>query len=100
MEEEPIASYGYVTADPTEIKTSRLDAIKALSDGLFRKLLALIIILGGGAFLWNKADPAQVKAYVYGMISVAIGFYFNTSQSSQDKTKQIQDMAKKGGKIS
>jgi hypothetical protein len=58
----------------------------------FRKLLALILILGGGAFLWIKADSAQVVAYVFGLISTAVGYFFNTTQSSQDKTKQIQDL--------
>jgi hypothetical protein len=61
----------------------------------FRKLLALIVILGGGAYLWRKAESAQVIAYVFGIMSTAIGYFFNTTQSSQDKTKQIQDLTKK-----
>lgn len=61
----------------------------------FRKLLALIVILGGGAFLWLKAPAAQVVAYVFGLISTAVGYFFNTTQSSQDKTKKIDELTKK-----
>lgn len=60
----------------------------------FRKLLALIVILGGGAFLWLKAPAAQVVAYVFGLISTAVGYFFNTTQSSQDKTKMIDELTK------
>jgi len=61
----------------------------------FRKLLALIIILGGGAFLWLRADAAQVVAYVFGLISTAVGYFFNTTQSSQDKSQKIDELTKK-----
>jgi len=61
----------------------------------FRKFLALIIVLGGGAFLWLKADAAQVVAYVFGLISTAVGYFFNTTQSSQDKNKKIDELTKK-----
>jgi len=61
----------------------------------FRKLLALIVILGGGAFLWLKADASQVVAYVFGLISTAVGYFFNTTQSSQDKNKKIDELTKK-----
>jgi hypothetical protein len=77
-----------------EVKESRIAEIRDKAD--FRKLLALIIILGGGAYLWIEADSDQVIAYVFGIMSVAIGYFFNTSQSSQDKTKQISDLTKKG----
>jgi hypothetical protein len=74
-------------------ETGKIAEIRDKAD--FRKLLALIIILGGGAYLWTKADPAQVIAYVFGIMSVAIGYFFNTTQSSQDKTKQISDLTKR-----
>lgn len=69
-----------------------IKTFKEITDGLFRKLLALIIIIGGGSYLWIKAPHGEVKAYVFGVISVAVGFYFNTSQGSSDKTKQIEKL--------
>lgn len=72
-----------------ELKVSKIGELKEKAD--FRKLLALIVILGGGAFLWLKADPVQVVAYVFGLISTAVGYFFNTTQSSQDKDKRLAD---------
>jgi len=74
-------------------KIGKFAEIKDKAD--FRKLLALIIILGGGAYLWTKADSAQVIAYVFGIMSTAIGYFFSTTQSSQEKSKQITDLTQK-----
>lgn len=91
MEEQEASEQLSVISD--QKKPDKLALIKDKAD--FRKLLALIIILGGGAYLWVEADPDQVIAYVFGIMSTAIGYFFNTTQSSQDKTKQITDLAKK-----
>lgn len=78
------------TTRELDVKQGRVSELRDKAD--FRKLLALILIIGGGAFLWIKADSAQVVAYVFGLISTAVGYFFNTTQSSQDKTKQIQEL--------
>jgi len=67
-----------------------LATIKDLTDGIFRKFLALIIVVGGGFYLWEKAPAGEVRVYVVSLISVAVGFYFGTSQGSSEKSKQIE----------
>jgi len=79
-----------------ELNVERAGKLGELRDKAdFRKLLALIIILGGGAYLWIEADSDQVIAYVFGIMSTAIGYFFSTTQSSQEKSKQITDLTKK-----
>ena len=74
-----------------------IDQIKDLTDGIFRKFLALIIVIGGGWYLWEKAPEGEVRVYVVSLISVAVGFYFGTSQGSSDKGKQIERLTENGG---
>ena len=70
---------------------------KAITDGLFRKLYALILTVGAGYFLWEaafqKEEASQVMLIGVGfvtnaVITVLISFFFGTSQSSQDKEKK------------
>jgi len=82
--------------EDTDLKVEKIGKFAEVKDRAdFRKLLALIIILGGGAYLWTKADSAQVIAYVFGIMSTAIGYFFSTTQSSQEKSKQITDLTQK-----
>lgn len=69
-----------------------MNTFKELTDGLFRKILALILVVGGGWYLWIAAPKGEVKAYVFSLISVAVGFYFGTSQGSSDKAKQLKEI--------
>ena len=69
-----------------------IDKYKAVTDGIFRKILALVIIIGAGSFLFDiaKADTdTEIKmaivGYAFGVITTVIAFYYGTSQSSQDK---------------
>ena len=79
----------------TDLKVEKIGKFAEVKDRAdFRKLLALIIILGGGAYLWIEADADQVIAYVFGIMSTAIGYFFSTTQSSQEKSKQITEMTK------
>lgn len=69
---------------------------KAITDGLFRKIFAIIIVIGSGNFLFEMAekDPGDAKlivGFVFGVITTIIAFYFGTSQSSQDKEKKKGD---------
>lgn len=66
---------------------------KAVTDGLFRKIFAILIVVGSGNFLFDmaKEDPNDAKliiGYIIGVISSIIVFYYGTSQSSQDKEKK------------
>ena len=72
-----------------------IDKYKAVTDGIFRKILALLIVSGAGYFLIDiaKADTGTeikmaVVGYAFGIITTVIAFYYGTSQSSQDKEKQ------------
>lgn len=73
----------------------KLKIFKIVTDGLFRKVFALIIIAGSGNFLFEmaKADPGDAKlivGFIFGVVTTIIAFYFGTSQSSQDKEKKIK----------
>ena len=77
-----------------EITKEKIDLIKIVTDGLYRKVLALIIIVFGGNFLFSVADAVEgeirmmIVASLLTLVSSIIGFYFGTSQSSQDKEKK------------
>jgi len=80
-----------------------VETFKGLTDGLFRKLLGLILVVGGGAFLWKAAffkDGSYIKevmGFVMGTaLTTVIAFYYHTSQSSADKTKQMTEIIKNG----
>jgi hypothetical protein len=77
----------------TVLKAERVSGFMQRAD--FRKLLALIILVGGGSYLWRHADPAAVAPYLYALISGAVGYYFGTTKSSQDKSDKIDDLTKK-----
>jgi len=80
-----------------------VDTFKTLTDGLFRKLLGLLLILGGGAFLWkaafleNSKHLGEVVGFVMGTaITLVLNFYFGTSQGSSDKSEQIAKLTNGG----
>jgi len=85
------------------MEDDKVKAIKELTDGLFRKLIALIMILFGGAFLWDMALKTPEMAniivgFVIGTVfSTVLGFYFYTTESSKEKSKQIHDIMTNGG---
>jgi len=81
-----------------------INLIKELTDGLFRKLLGLLLIVGGGMFLWKAAfledskHLGEVVGFVMGtVITLVLTFYFGTSQGSSDKSKQIEKLTENGG---
>jgi len=81
-----------------------INLIKELADGLFRKLLGLLLIVGGGMFLWKAAfledskHLGEVVGFVMGTaITLVLNFYFGTSQGSSDKSKQIEKLTENGG---
>ena len=74
----------------------KITIFKAVTDGLFRKVFAIIIILGSGNFLFEMAnkDPGDAKlivGFIFGVITTIIAFYFGDSQASQDKEKKKGD---------
>jgi len=78
-----------------ELKPDFIEVFKTITDGLFRKIFAIIIVIGAGRFLFEmaKADPGDAKlivGYVFGVITTVIAFYYGTSQSSQDKDKRLE----------
>ena len=87
---------GFITLEETECLPWGVK-YKLLTDGLFRKIFALFLTVGAGAFLWKAAfhtgDPSQVMLMIVGFVigtilTTIIAFYFGTSQSSQDKEKK------------
>lgn len=73
-----------------------VQVVKELTDGIFRKLLGLILVVGGGIFLWKTAFleegkyTGEIVGFVMGTaLTTVIGFYFHTSQGSVDKAKQL-----------
>ena len=79
-------------------------SIKNLTDGLFRKILGLILVIGGGMFLWKVAFleegkfTGEIVGFVMGTaITLVLNFYFGTSQGSVDKSKQISEVIENGG---
>lgn len=81
-----------------------IEQIKELTDGLFRKLLGLVLVIGGGSFLWEAAFNSdgkytgEVLGFVMGTaLTTVIGFYYHTSQGSAEKSKQIEAIIKNGG---
>jgi len=78
--------------------------IKELTDGLFRKLLGIILVIGGSFFLWEAAFESdgkytgEVLGFVMGTaLTTVIGFYYHTSQGSAEKAKQIESIIEKNG---
>jgi len=83
-----------------------INLVKDFTDGLFRKLLGLILVIGGGVFLWEAAFPAsgsgkftgEVVGFIMGTaLTTVIAFYYHTSQSSSEKSKQIEKLTVDGG---
>lgn len=79
------------------------ELLKQFTDGLFRKFLGLILIFGGGAFLWEVAFleggqyTGEIMGFVMGVaLTTVISFYFGTSQGSVDKSKQIDKLTNGG----
>lgn len=80
------------------------ETIKELTDGLFRKLLGLLLVIGGGIFLWKAAFlkdgkyTGEIVGFVMGTaLTTVIGFYYHTSQGSTDKAKQLEKIIENGG---
>jgi len=79
-----------------------LAVFKAITDGLFRKLFALTIVLFGGNFLFDVAMKVKgetrmmIVGAVITLVTSIFTFYFGTSQSSQDKDKKINAITEGG----
>lgn len=58
-------------------------------------ILALVVVLGGGAMLWTTAQP-DVRTAAVGLITMVLGFYFGTSSSSRKKDETIASLSKGG----
>ena len=79
-----------------EINKDKVEIFKIVTDGLFRKLFALIIVIFGGSFLFDIAMQIKGEARmmiigsVITIITSILSFYYGTSQSSQDKDKRLE----------
>ena len=80
------------------------NTVKDLTDGLFRKFLGLIMMGGGGSFLWkmafmpNSKYTGEIMGFIMGVaLTTVINFYFGTSQGSVDKSRQIDKLTTNGG---
>ena len=73
---------------------------KVIFDGWFRKLFALIIFIGSGAYVYkvsfipvenlNEKVVDTVIGFILGTaFATLIQFFFGSSQSSQDKDKKL-----------
>lgn len=80
-----------------EVKGDKVQVIKDLTDGLFRKLFAVYLATGAGLFIYKAAfhpkKPTEILLLTVGFVTgtvltTLINFYFGTSQSSQDKEKK------------
>lgn len=74
--------------------SERYETIKALADGAFRKFFAVYIVTGAGIFLFRasfKDDTVMklVVGFVIGtLLTTLVGYYYGSSQSSQDKDRK------------
>ena len=76
-----------------------LETFKGITDGLFRKVLAIVILyfvlqflfsIGIKSFDGKKWDILlMILTALLNMSGILLGFYYATSQSSQDKDKRI-----------
>ena len=76
-----------------------METFKQLTDGLYRKILGLVLVVGGGFFLWKVAFlegnkwTGEVLGFVMGTaITLVLNFYYGTSQGSVDKSKQLTEI--------
>jgi len=54
-------------------------------------ILALVVVIGGGAMLWTSAN-ADVRTAAVGLITLVLGFYFGSTNSSQRKDATIANL--------
>lgn len=78
-------------------------AFKVFTDGLFRKFLGLVLVIGGGSFLWKAAfgmgegenyTEAVVGFIMGSVITIVVNFYYSSSQGSSEKAKTIDQLIK------
>jgi len=78
-------------------KPNFVEIFKVITDGLFRKIMAILIVYGAGNFLFNVATQEgstvqeMVIGYIFGVITTVLSYYYGTSQSSQDKEKRLEE---------
>lgn len=58
-------------------------------------ILALVVVLGGGAMLWTTSQ-ADVRTASVGLVTMVLGFYFGTSAGSKRKDYTIAALSKGG----
>jgi len=54
-------------------------------------ILALVVVVGGGAMLWTSQN-ADVRTAAVGLITLVLGFYFGSTNSSQRKDATIANL--------
>jgi hypothetical protein len=54
-------------------------------------ILALVVVVGGGAMLWTSQN-ADVRTAAVGLITLVLGFYFGSTNSSQRKDATIASL--------
>lgn len=59
-------------------------------------VLALVVVLGGGAMLWYAKD-GDTKMALVGLITMVLGYYFGTSMGSTKSQQLMRDMVKRSG---
>jgi hypothetical protein len=80
----------------------KLETFKVVTDGLFKKLFAIYVFTGAGAFLWkasfdDKTIMNLVVGFVIGtLLSTILLYIYGSSQSSQDKDKRLAEAKREG----
>ena len=78
----------------------KLETFKVITDGLFKKLFAIYVFTGAGAFLWKASFGDEtimnlVVGFVIGtLLSTILLYIYGSSQSSQDKDKRLAEAKK------
>lgn len=67
-----------------------------LLNKIIAPVLAIVVVVGGGAMLWY-ANDGDTKMALVGLITMVLGYYFGTSMGSTKSQQMLRDMVKKNG---
>lgn len=94
LESARLALGNTLDARHMEIEAQRGEHTSVLARNI-APILALIVVLGGFALLAFSKD-IEIKAIVPSLITLVLGFYFGTSDSSKGKNNVIAKLAQRG----
>lgn len=88
-----------VKVEAIKSKVTAFEHVKQMTDGIFRKLLAIVVLYFVLDFLFETGTKAfdqqkwdillMILTAFLNLISALFGFYYASTQSSQDKDKRI-----------